>query len=253
MPCTPYCARRYESDRALLGRLRKAGTAAALQALALLLKSSGQLAALTRRVQAQRGSPEVEDAGSPFTGLLPSGSGSGDTASPAAAVKHEEGQQGEVAAGHGAAGQPRWTRAAAISTKRVRTAARASPQPGLAPGAAAAPAPAVPPPATPAAAVPLAHIAQPIPAAAGSQPAAPGIPGQPAPSSQLQLVQQLAATASQPGAAAAGITPQLVGRFLVARQERQAATLRLLLAHPTTWPAAAAVMEAASGEEARQE
>jgi hypothetical protein len=60
----------------------------------------------------------------------------------------------------------------------------------------------------------------------------------------VQLLQQLVAAASAPGAAEAGLTPQLVGRYVVAQVEREARELSLLLTQPAMWPAAAAVMQA---------
>lgn len=90
----------------------------------------------------------------------------------------------------------------------------------------------------------------------------------------LQLLQQLTAAARQPGAAAGGLTPRLIGTYisrqlqaeqarheaLVAqqralaesqraqqeREQEQAEMLSLLLAEPAMWPAAAALMKAAS-------
>ena len=65
------------------------------------------------------------------------------------------------------------------------------------------------------------------------------------------MVQHLIAAASQPGAAAAGLTPHLVGSYLVAQQEAQREqdeTMGLLLSQAGLWPAAAVLMKAATAE-----
>jgi hypothetical protein len=93
-------------------------------------------------------------------------------------------------------------------------------------------------------------------AAAAAAPFSGGVPG-PAGAragERLQLLHQLTAAASQPGAAAAGLTPELVGRYMVAppqqgQQQRPwedeaelAAMLRMLPSQPGMAAAAAVIM-----------